>query len=63
MMRQDDIDVEKGVISHYTFDITFERERNIIQERSSASGQGPSSSHNNNEAGSPSGLSYQEQDQ
>ena len=63
MMGQSDVEGDKGVISHYTFDITFDRERNAAQDRSLGSGQGPSPSLLQEHTGGPSGLSYQEQDQ
>ena len=62
MGRQNDVEGDRGVISHYTFDITFDRERNLVQERSVASGQG-NSPLGQKEHSSPSGLSYQEHDQ
>lgn len=61
--RQSDVEGDRGVISHYTFDITFDRERNLVQERSVASGHGPSPLDQKEHTNSPSGLSYQDQDQ
>jgi hypothetical protein len=53
-------EAEQGLISHYTFDITFDRERNLPDERSVQSNMDISPSQQ--ERSSPSALSYQNMD-